>query len=377
MRLTKLVFSFLLLFNIFSCSEEAILEPDVETPDAEAPDSEEPEPIVSNELDFIVFTQDLLQLNITETGEISELNLKSEFGIENGPIPLPIHIMDDFFIYNDEKKLHVKNLISNEGTTIENLCDVSLESLLEIPVATSTDDKLVLFSRAADDNYFVTTINKDLNADSCQNLSLGNDSFSEGIQNNFFSSTTHILYEKFLGNKIYIYSYNTDLNELQSIVYDELFDPSSSRETLVMDEEQFHLFSSRMYKTYDYRFNFIEEKNFEDFFTPIRGTQIEDNKIEGEVFTTATTGFFSRPNVFDINENKLLLDQEAVNNIFDTLSADGLIMTYEVDLKKDRIIYGVRLTNSQFLGKIVITDFDSIVIDEFFIDSFPSIIHAL
>ena len=132
-----------------------------------------------------------------------------------------------------------------------------------------------------------------------------------------------------------------------------------------------------MYKTYDYGFNFIEEKNFEDFFTPIKGTQIEDNKIEGEVFFTTTNGFFSRPNVFDINENKLLLDQEAVNNIFDTLSADGLIMTYEVDLKKDRIIYGVGLTNSEFLGKIVITDFDSIVIDEFFIDSFPSIIHAL
>ena len=136
------------------------------------------------------------------------------------------------------------------------------------------------------------------------------------------------------------------------------------------------------YKTFDFDFNLLEESTYELEFnggaiSPIKGSHVESNKIKVDLNHISTGGYVSRPNVYDLVNKTILVNEEALISRLDNIRTNGYIQTYETDLKKERIIYGIQLLNSEFKGKILITDFDSNILDEIFVNSVPSKIQIL
>jgi hypothetical protein len=143
-----------------------------------------------------------------------------------------------------------------------------------------------------------------------------------------------------------------------------------------MDNDKFYVFSyERTYKIFNFEFKLLEEGTCDEYFSPIRGSHIAENKVKVEIFHPTTTGYYSTTNVYDIHQRKFLIDEILLVEKPVITSNSGRILTSEYDLKRERIILGVSSTESGY--KILITDFNNNILNEIPINSFPMRISIL
>ena len=229
----KMFITFSIVISLISCSEKDINNPDSEN-------------LESDNLDFVVYAKtddnpySLFQINVSELGEISESNLSTELGLRSentASIPLPIHSTGNLFVFKEHQppnKLHIKDLSTNIYTTINTLCDVSLDNILYN--IKSTDNKFVLFFQTLDNSYSILTIDKNLDITNCQKLPLGKVLFAEPFDY-FRYGSKHVIFKMYTEGSTHIYSLNTELNQLNSVVYNQLTDSPYSN--IIMDKDKF------------------------------------------------------------------------------------------------------------------------------------------
>lgn len=370
MPLKKTFTAISIIINLISCSKEDISNLSN-----------------SDNLDFTVFTQTydpyLFQINVTESGEMSESNLTTELGlktINTFKSPFPLHSKGNFFVFKEPDVLHIKNISTNNYKSIHTICNINISSGYSLYKIGSTDNKFVLLLQSKG-GHTILTIDKNLDINNCQQSFLIKET-SFDIFDDFHNGSKHVIFIKHTKDNTYIYSYNTELNQLNRILYNQLTDNNFPK--IIMSKNKFYLFETEVYKTFDYEFNLLEEdiSYNSDFdgggIIPVEGSQIEFNKMKVDFFKFFNSGFSIWPNAYDLINNTILVNQEAViKRINDNIGGIGTIRTYEIDLKKNRIIYGIDLYDSINRGKILITDFDSNVLDEIFINSVPIKIHIL
>lgn len=364
----KILILFSLALSILSCSKSDLITP-------------------KDNLDFIVLSRDegnyssLYQLSVFESGEVTETDLVSEFGGLESPssIPPPYQIEDDLFLYRDRGLLHIKNLRSNWSTSFKTLCDASLDNSDYRVITTENKIVLSIISFDGKTKDFLT-IDKNLEQSSCKRIPYSKSPFHSS--SNFqYSSSKYVLFDRTYWvddnfNYVnFLYTYNTETNQFDSICIEKLTDQKYSP-LIVVDKDKFYIFSDKKtYKIFNFEFNLLGEGTCDECFSPIRGSHIVENKMKVEIFHPTTTGFYSTKNVYDIHQRKFLIDEIQLVEKPVITSNSGRILTSEYDLKRERIIYGVSYLESGY--EILITDFNNNIKTEIPINSFPMSISIL
>ncbi|MEL7589100.1 MAG: hypothetical protein AAGU19_20480 [Prolixibacteraceae bacterium] len=364
----KILIPFSLALSILSCSKS-----DITTP--------------NDNLDFIVLSRDegdyssLYQLSVFESGEVIETDLVSEFGgLESlSSIPRPYRVEGELFLHMDRGLLHIKNLRENWSTSIKTLCGASLDNSTYRVI--TTENKILLSIKSFDGKTKdFLTIDKNLEQSSCKRISYSKSPFHSSAKFQY-SSSKYVLFDRtHLANdnwsyKTFLFTYNTESNQLDSISIDKLTDVKSSL-PIVMDKDKFYIFSNnKTYKIFSFEFNLLEEGTCDEYFSPIEGSHIVENKMKVEIFHPTTTGFYTTKNVYDIHQRKFLIDEMLLVEKPVITPNTGQILTSEYDLKRERIILGVSTTESGY--KILITDFNNNILNEIPINSFPMRISIL